>query len=132
MKNSYSLEHAQHNEAVCNHLHLDPAYADWVITTAFYASLHYVQYKMFPLNEVVNGVPITYPTFQSYNMTSVNNAKKHKDLSLLIKKHCSPIRSRYDMLKDLSWTARYKNYKQSYKLAQLSKTRMEDIRDYCR
>jgi hypothetical protein len=37
------LQEARHNESLARHLAEDMTYRDWVITTAFYAALHYVE-----------------------------------------------------------------------------------------
>jgi hypothetical protein len=42
-------EHAKHNEELCDFLISVGKYNDWVITTAFYSAIHYVQSKIFPL-----------------------------------------------------------------------------------
>jgi len=131
MKNEFSLDHAKHNEEVCNYLSKNPDYADWVITTAFYAALHYVSYKIFPLTEKRGNGNITYQTFDSYANQSHYASKKHKALTDLVQNHCPSVLDRYNQLKDLSWTARYKKYKQTEPLAKLSQKRMEEIRDYC-
>lgn len=131
MPNNKSLQHAKHNEEVCNHLFIVPSYTDWVITTAFYSSLHYVSYKIFPLTVTVGGSTVTHQTFDSYVAGTPNSAKKHKVLSELVQQHCPIALSRYNQLKDLSWTARYKEYRQTTGLAALAKQRMEEIRDIC-
>lgn len=48
IKNRDKFSHALHNEAVCNYLELKFEFANWIITTAFYASLQFVSYKIFP------------------------------------------------------------------------------------
>ncbi|MCU0375446.1 MAG: hypothetical protein MUF24_09070 [Chitinophagaceae bacterium] len=47
-KNNDRLNHALHNEAVCDYLELRVDFPDWAITTAFYAALQFVSYKIFP------------------------------------------------------------------------------------
>jgi len=42
-------KHAIHNEQVCDYLLASNEFHDWVVTTAFYAALHFVQSDIFPL-----------------------------------------------------------------------------------
>lgn len=44
-------KHAAHNEKACDYLLKSRLFNDWVITTAFYSALHYVQDEIFPLTE---------------------------------------------------------------------------------
>jgi len=55
-------QHAIHNEAACDFLLSGNQFNDWVVTTAFYAALHYVQHEIFPLSEGGN----TYSDFNVY------------------------------------------------------------------
>ena len=43
-----SIDHAKHNESVCNYLGRNSAFGDWVITSAFYSAMHYVRHLMIP------------------------------------------------------------------------------------
>ncbi len=54
-KNNERLNHALHNEAVCNYLELKADFSDWTITTAFYAALQFVSYKIFPFEVAAIG-----------------------------------------------------------------------------
>lgn len=42
-------EHAIHNEAACDFLLSSKRFNDWVVTTAFYSALHFIQHELFPL-----------------------------------------------------------------------------------
>lgn len=42
-------QHAIHNEEACDFLLSSNKFNDWVITTAFYSALHFVQHEIFPL-----------------------------------------------------------------------------------
>jgi hypothetical protein len=50
---SESFAHGEHNEKACDLLALNQGFPDWVITTAFYASLHFVTSKIFPFDYTV-------------------------------------------------------------------------------
>ncbi|HCA42575.1 MAG TPA: hypothetical protein DEP28_04900, partial [Bacteroidetes bacterium] len=49
-----SLDHAEHNEKACQLLFKTNEFNDWVVTTAFYSSLHSVSFKLFPLTNDEN------------------------------------------------------------------------------
>jgi hypothetical protein len=44
-------QHAIHNEEVCDFLLSSNKFNDWVVTTAFYSALHFVQHEIFPITE---------------------------------------------------------------------------------
>lgn len=103
-------DHGLHNEEACDFLLESGKFNDWVVTTAFYSALHYVQYEIFPLTE--GGT--TYPTFNSYyfNVLKKKNKKlsKHKALIALTKKKFNKCSGYYRWLHDACQTARYTNY----------------------
>ena len=53
---SESFSHGVHNEKACDLLELTHNFPDWTITTAFYASLHFVTSKIFPLKYKVKDI----------------------------------------------------------------------------
>tara|TARA_R110002050_G_scaffold33007_2_gene84475 strand:- start:66649 stop:67050 length:402 start_codon:yes stop_codon:yes gene_type:complete len=126
-----SLKHAEHNKEVCEHLQIDNKYTDWVITTAFYASLHFMRHKLFPRTLLVKGKSITINTFHEYCDTSGQTSKKHGVLRKLIESECdSSIAAQYNQLMDLSFTARYSNYQKKPRIGNLAQRRMMTIREY--
>jgi len=44
------LEHGEHNEELCDFLFgkMDGKLNDWVVTTAFYACIHFAEHALFP------------------------------------------------------------------------------------
>lgn len=102
-----SLDQAQHNESVCQFLLIGGKYNDWVVTTAFYSALHYVEHQIFPL--VVGA--ITYNTFKHYfdGACSSNHQSKHKIKSSLVKSQLT-CGSEYRWLMDECMNARYIDY----------------------
>lgn len=132
MKNVYNLEYALHNEKACRYLDKKPEFADWVITTAFYSSLHYVRYKIFPIQLERNGKWIQVKNFDHYYR--INNPlqrSKHELLSDLVEERYPEIAVDYNKLRDISWTARYSNYRYPRKVSNEAKKRLERIRDVC-
>jgi hypothetical protein len=125
-------DHAEHNETLCQLLIKNGGYNDWVITTAFYSSLHYFKYKLFPYSK--DG--ITHANFEAYYSHVIqknsSNISKHKAQLDLVKQKCPiNIYSAYRGLYDLCMTARYSDYNVSSGLAEASKKRLDSIKTYC-
>lgn len=123
MSNNDRLEHARHNERVCNYLSKKPDFTDWVITTAFYSALHFAEHKIFPFN--------TYTSFDNYYRANSANTNKHKALVDLVEKKLPDIARYYNYLRDLSWTARYQNYKYERKECLIAQNHLKQIKEYC-
>jgi len=105
-------DHAIHNENACEFLHKDGNYCDWVVTTAFYSALHYLQHEIFPKN--IGGKD--YDTFDKYYNQHyngiVNKPNKHKSTISLIRSELGDqIHENYNWLFGVCMNARYRNYK---------------------
>jgi hypothetical protein len=103
--------HAGHNEDACKFLHSDGSYCDWVVTTAFYSALHFVQNDIFP--KTVNGN--LYDTFDQYYIGHYqgikNKPSKHASTISLVRAELGePIFQIYDWLFGLCMNARYHDY----------------------
>ena len=107
-----NLDQARHNKELCEYLLKDGNFNDWVITTAFYSSLHFVLYKAFECEE---GLKKKYKDFEDYYMK--NNFKEYR-----LSKHAAikniafeclgiEISAEYQNLMDKCHTARYRNKK---------------------
>jgi len=114
--NYTSLQHAEHNENTCNYLASDRnKHNDWVITTAFYASLHYLRHKIFP--SIIN-----VATFEDYCTQESIYGKKHKVMHNLVEDNCTDdIAAAYNQMLDISFTARYSNISMVLKFQNLLK-----------
>lgn len=123
--------HAEHNEDLCTKIISLNDFDDWVITTAFYACIHYVEHKLFPLSE--NG--INYPTFNRYyNDTVIASGKRTSKHTLkfnLVKAHLSTVDVNYKRLMDNCLTARYSNYRIGKTLAQIAISDMAKVKSAC-
>lgn len=126
---STKREHAEHNEQLCDTLISLKDYNDWVITTAFYSSLHYVVSKLFPLT--TDG--ITYNTVDNYYTATSDIIKnsKHQKLIALVVKHLPAIGGRYRSLFDMCMNARYHNYNIPNRKANKAKENLEEIKKTC-
>ena len=128
-----SLLHARHNEKVFKSLDRDPDNLDWVITIAFYSSLHYVRSKIFPLEVTKeNGEKHTHYSFDDYSSYHrYDGIGKHEMLLELVTTHCPEISFEYNQLKDVCWTARYVDYKFDRAISNLAKKHQAAIKEYC-
>jgi len=133
MRNEDNLGYAKHNEKACKYLDKKPEFTDWVITTAFYSALHYVRYKIFPISITSRtGKKLKINDFENY--FRVNNPmglSKHSLLSNLVEEKHVEIADDYNKLRDISWSARYSNYKYPREVSNDAKKRLDNIKKYC-
>jgi hypothetical protein len=104
-------EHAEHNEDACNYLLKSGKFNDWVVTTAFYSALHYVQYELFPMEHHHT----FYDNFNSYYDSLCdylnNRPSKHQIIIELVHTKLPNCIRFYRWLHNECFNARYKNYK---------------------
>ena len=106
------LEHAKHNEIVCDFLSQDSRFPDWVITTAFYSAIHFVDHKIFPIVDTTSeGGEVAIKDIDEYRKQRSITLDKHSTRAQLVRKDCSSIHPSFDWLMSASRTARYINYK---------------------
>lgn len=125
-----SLDHAKHNKEACESLFENGLYYDWVITTAFYSALHFIDYKLFPYTIILKGKKVNIQTFDSFfhwykEMRRLGypdesiisklpaNLPPHKVRFFLVEMRYKDeeIVGWYKLLMDDAQNARYKNYK---------------------
>lgn len=125
------IDHADHNEELCQKIVSLTKYDDWVVTTAFYACIHYVEHKIFPLVEGGK----TYSTFDHYfNAKVIASGKRQSKHSLkldLVTTYLGPVMANYKRLMDNCFTARYKNYRIGKTLADIAVTDLAAIKTVC-
>ena len=126
-KFSNTLDHALHNEKVCKYLNKKTEYGDWVITTAFYASQHFLSSKIFPLERKKQ----TYNSFDDYCAVNRRNKGKHAMFSELIEDLVPDVAPLYNHLKNISWTARYVNYEYGREISSLAVQHLGKIKKIC-
>ncbi len=120
-------EHAIHNEAACDFLLANGNFSDWVVTTAFYSALHYVQHEIFPLTE--QGV--NFPDLDSYYHHLKQNGiqkSKHRVTINLVNTHLKNEAPKYRWLYDSCMNARYTNYEISNTLATQARNYLNEIK----
>ncbi len=121
------LKHAKHNKEACEYLIESGKFNDWVITTAFYSALHFIESNLFPLSITYGSKTVRYNSFDHYCDNTTNYNSKHRLRRTLIEEHLSEIAVEYNSLMDLCWTARYSNYNHSSDIASLAKTNLDSI-----
>lgn len=111
-ENSERLEHALHNELVCDYLSLKEEFSDWIITTAFYSCLQFVSYKIFPFTKTdINGKKVKIESIDDFYVFELNRrTSKHELLSDLVEEKINSVSPDYDWLLSMSKTSRYVNY----------------------
>lgn len=128
MVRSNSIEHAKHNEQACNYLSGKSKYCDWAVTTAFYASLHFVRHLMIPHSDPSG---ITYNCFESFYLTTrCGNETKHSFMKHYVKAHHRTISVQYNQLFDLSHSSRYLNFNVPRKTSTNAKQLLSEIKTY--
>jgi hypothetical protein len=132
MKDDSKLKHGLHNETVCHYLELKPEFSDQIITTAFYASLHFVSYKIFPFEmKDIGGKKTKIETLDQYYIYTGRKASKHELLSDLVYEKCKEVSPDYDWLLSMSMNARYSNYLQDRAIANRARSLMKIIKKSC-
>lgn len=132
-KNKDRFEHGEHNEAVCDFLEIKKDFSDWIITTAFYASLQFVTHKIFPFEtSSISGGKTKINSIEDFhNYQSNRNANKHHLLADLVGKHCIEISEDYDWLLDFCMKARYVQYQYPVEIGNKARTLMKKIKKHC-
>ena len=102
------ISHGAHNKRICDKLHLEyQECPDWVVTTAFYSSIHYLDSKLFPCKhddkEFVN-------ISQAHSFLKTRSGSKHQTRGYLLSKYQGEFKGEYEFLLENSQTARYVDY----------------------
>lgn len=127
------LAHGEHNEELCNHLLNETAgrFNDWVVTTAFYACIHFVEFKIFPCKID----HIDFDNFEDYcnyqHNHKSNPLSKHSLKVNLVSQKIPAISLQYRWLKDACNNSRYTNYSVSDEKARHSHLIMQKIKEAC-
>lgn len=119
--------HGQHNRDVCDKLIAIKGCNDWVITTAFYASLHLLEHEIFPLPE---GQKV-YADFSSYWASVRRDQRrlrmsKHQ-LKINLAHQYTKVGGIYESLHDKCMDARYKDYRVDGPAAKAARKDLKDI-----
>lgn len=125
--------HGEHNEEVCDLLALQKKFPDWTITTAFYAALHFVSYRIFPFNHKINsGQTIKIENIEQWQQfKSYTSTKRHELLKDLVAKYCENIYPEYEWLLGMSMTARYHRFQHDQLLVDKAVRLMKQVKKVC-
>jgi phosphatidylinositol kinase/protein kinase (PI-3 family) len=100
--------HGEHNLSACKFLFSSDKikYNDWVVTTAFYSALHYLDVKLFPFD------------YNGKTLKSIDEARKylaqhnkHQTRTLLVQKKFPEIAHQFKWLSSNCHNARYVDYR---------------------
>lgn len=130
---SESFAHGEHNEKACDLLSVNQGFPDWVITTAFYASLHFVTSKIFPFTYTVNtGTSLQFNDIAAWQkFKNYGSNKRHELIKDLVGVHCGKIASEYEWLLNSSWNARYHSHAHPPEIVNRARTYMSRIKSHC-
>ncbi len=122
-----SKQQAEHNENACNLLLHDGNFNDWVVTTAFYSALHYVEFQLFPLKIG----KVTYNSFNEYFDQACQslNISKHRVKCSLVDSNL-PCGSEYRWLMDECMNARYVDYNVDKETAKMANNCLKRIKKH--
>lgn len=125
---SFKKLHAEHNEAICNHLNLQDKLDcnDWIVTTSFYTAIHYIDHKLFPI--VDKGVK-----FEDINQAHriINSSSLHQTRGILVQRHMTELAASYIFLKEECHNARYVNYDINNFVSDRAHRLMNEIKKKC-
>lgn len=119
--------HALHNEEVCNLLLDNGQYSDWVVTTAYYSAIYYIDYEIFPVRI---GQEPEFATFNQY--VHRKSGKPHVLRLELVKDKLPKCHGCLKWLYETCDGARYNNYKVDPDVAKEAKRRLDHIKSECK
>lgn len=103
--------HADHNEKACKYLYKAGDFSDWVITTAFYSVIHYVDSCLFPDSyELPDGKIKNCISIDDYYRKCYQNDSKHEIRRQLVEDRLPEIQIQFKWLKEQSSQLRYTDY----------------------
>lgn len=128
---NYKKDHALHNEKACAFLANNGEYPDWVVTTAFYSALHFVQHEVFPITIGTR----TFVNFENYYNghygSTQNKPSRHKSTINLVYGHIDDdAGALYKWLHDACRTARYRKFDTHPAVAKESIDRLIELKTY--
>lgn len=128
-----SLKHAKHNYTVCEYLYANTKFNDWIVTVAYYSSIHYICYTLFPnsYEDLLNGNITRFDSFNKYCRRLPHGYSKHRAIEALVTDNIPEIYDEFKTLKDNCWTARYDDYKIQDEIVTLCYDGMKSISEFC-
>jgi hypothetical protein len=124
-------EHAERNEALNDELISQNIYKDWIVTTAFYSAIHYVEYKLFVVPFHFNSAEVRNLEEAHASIHYKNRKSRHETRGALVRLRMSSVSVQYDCLRKWSQNARYVNYNVSSAQAAEAKNCLNKIKTAC-
>lgn len=121
------VSHANHNTKVCSYLSKKEIFSDWIITTAFYAALHYTRAIMLPCEHdghVITDFEVYYSKCKDLGEGRHGFQKKYVLINF------PEISNAYSRLHDLSVTARYTRFEFGRDTSLTAMSHMNLIKDF--
>lgn len=118
--------HGAHNKDACDALIAGNKYFDWIVTTAFYSSIHYIDQKLFPYNLNGKWVYSIDAACRSLRMS------KHQCREQIVNNTFQEISVQFKFLLTTCSTARYINYDIPPAKAQLARKYLDFIVEECK
>lgn len=123
---SASKEHGKRNQKLSTQLFSDAIYFDWVVTTAFYSAIHFVEFKI---------LPIEINKKHCKNISEVKAAYqvqgRHAAREKLVRQFLPKISVQYKWLDDQSRYSRYVTYKVNKNQADKALQYLREIEKDC-
>lgn len=120
--------HGLHNEQACRLLLQSGQFSDWVVTTAFYAAMHYLYHQIFPLT---TGGKKFVNFEQYYQSLPDKKPNKHQATLTLVYKELNGAYTAYKWLHDNCFTARYHDYQIFPPIANTAMNRLLTVKRFC-
>ena len=132
------LEHANHNFSAFSKIKELNEFDDWVVTTAFYSALKYMESDLFPGTYMhpVKQVEDSFETFDNYKKSHASIMRKNAHALLLdlieevYMENNGELVMSYQDLKDNCWNARYMDYKVDKDIVELCVEAIETIKNF--
>ncbi|MBL0315401.1 MAG: hypothetical protein IPP69_06295 [Flavobacteriales bacterium] len=118
--------HGEHNRDVCDFLIKDTHYNDWIITTAFYSAIHFIDHKIFPLTLKGKTINSIDEARRILNLNGRHGTRQH-----LVSTQLTDQKANYSFLDKNCRNARYINYAVSNSKAKIARQRLEQIIARC-
>lgn len=123
--------HAERNERLNDQLIQENVYRDWIVTTAFYSAIHYVEHKLFQAPFLFMGAEVNSLDQVHMAIAFKDRRSRHETRGKLVKLRLSTVHVQYDFLRKQSQNARYVNYNVTESLAKEAKNCLNAIKSVC-
>lgn len=127
MAKSKKLEHGERNKSLAEELNKGKKYFDWVVTTAFYSSIHLLEDKLLPCTIGAQTCSDIQEVKRAYNLKGRHVSR----LKLILMTADPDIAIYYKWLDDRSRYARYTTFKINNSESDKAIQYLNSIYKYC-